>query len=83
VVGLPNFKKLLEDLPNKIKSTMGIVPSVSLCYEDGKEYIIIEVPSYPNAISYRGRYYQRSGSVNVELTGYALDELNTAAEIRQ
>ena len=75
VVGLPNFKKLLDDLPNKIKSTMGIVPSVNLCYEDGKEYIVIEVPQYPNAISYRGRYYQRSGSVNLELTGYALDEL--------
>ena len=75
VVGLPNYKKLLDDLPNKIKSTMGIVPSVNLFYEDGKEYIVIEVPPYPNAISYRGRYYQRSGSVNVELTGYALDEL--------
>jgi len=75
VVGLPNFKKLLDDLPNKIKSTMGILPAVNLCYEDGKEYIVIDVPTYPNAISYRGRYYQRSGSVNLELTGYALDEL--------
>jgi len=75
VVGLPNFKKLLDDLPNKIKSTMGILPAVNLCYEDGNEYIVIDVPAYPNAISYRGRYYQRSGSVNLELTGYALDEL--------
>ena len=41
VVGLPNFKKLLDDLPNKIKSTMGILPAVNLCYEDGKEYIVM------------------------------------------
>jgi ATP-dependent DNA helicase RecG len=74
VVGLPNFKKLLDDLPNKIKSTMGILPAVNLCYEDEKEYIVIEVMPHPNAISYHGRYYLRVGSTNQELTGNALDE---------
>ncbi|MDR0883414.1 MAG: putative DNA binding domain-containing protein [Oscillospiraceae bacterium] len=74
VVSLPNFKKLLDDLPNKIKSTMGILPAVNLCYEDEKEYIVIEVLPHPNAISYHGRYYLRMGSTNQELTGNALDE---------
>jgi ATP-dependent DNA helicase RecG len=37
--------------------------------------IAIQVNAYPNAISYRGKYYYRSGSTNQELTGYALSEL--------
>lgn len=41
----------------------------------GLEYIAIDVIAHPNAISYRGKYYLRSGSTNQELTGFALDEL--------
>jgi ATP-dependent DNA helicase RecG len=74
VVGLANPQKLLDDLPNKIKSTMGIVPEINLCYEENLPFIVIAVTTYPNAISYRGKYYFRSGSTNQELTGIALDE---------
>jgi ATP-dependent DNA helicase RecG len=74
VVGLPNFKKLLDGLPNKVKSTMGILPAVNLCCEDGKECILIEVLAHPNAINCYGRYYLRTGSANQELAGNALDE---------
>jgi len=75
LVGLRDAKKLLEELPNKVRATMGIVVSVNLCRESGNEYIVIEVGAHPNAISYRGKYYFRSGSTNQELTGFALDEL--------
>ena len=75
VVGLAAPKRLLEELPNKIRATMGIVADVNLCYENGLEYISIEVVAHPNAISYRGKYYLRSGSTNQELGGFALDEL--------
>jgi ATP-dependent DNA helicase RecG len=75
VVGLPNVKKLLEELPNKIRSTMGIVADVNLLIENGHEYITIDVMAHLNVISYRGKYYLRSGSTNQELTGFALDEL--------
>ena len=75
VVGLPNAKKLLEELPNKIRTTMGIVADVNLRKKGKLEYIIIKVMSHLNAISYRGRYYLRSGSTNQELTGFAIDEL--------
>ncbi|MDR1376306.1 MAG: hypothetical protein LBJ22_02250 [Synergistaceae bacterium] len=44
-------------------------------HEAGHEYIAVEVDAQPNAISYRSRYYYRSGSTTQELTGYALDEL--------
>ena len=80
VIGLPNPQKLLDDLPNKIKSTMGIVPEVNLCIEGDLPYIIIETMPYPNPISYRGRYYFRSGSTTQELTGVALDEFLLRAQ---
>ena len=35
VIGVKNAKKLSEDIPNKIKSSLGIVPSVSLLEENG------------------------------------------------
>ena len=39
VVGLPNARKLLEDIPNKIRDAMGIIVGVNLLDEDGKEYM--------------------------------------------
>ncbi|MDR2679487.1 MAG: putative DNA binding domain-containing protein [Tannerella sp.] len=74
VVGLPDQKKLMEDIPNKIKNLMGITAEVNLLQEDGKDYIEIIVTPYSVPISLRGRYYYRSGSVKQELTGAALNE---------
>ncbi|GHU24547.1 hypothetical protein FACS189472_17550 [Alphaproteobacteria bacterium] len=74
VIGIDNVAALLEELPNKIRSTIGIVADVNLCCEGNLNYIAIQVDAHPNAISYRGKYYYRSGSVNLELTGPALDE---------
>lgn len=74
-VGVPNAKKLMEDLPNKIRATMGIVVETNLRTENALDMIEIAIPAYPNAISYHGKYYFRSGCTNQELSGYALDEL--------
>jgi len=74
VVGIKNSRKLMEDIPNKIKSTMGINAEVNLSRKDGKDYIEVVVMPYSVPISLRGRYYTRSGSVTVELTGTALNE---------
>ena len=73
VVGLPNARKLLEDIPNKIRDAMGIIVGVNLLDEDGKEYIEIDVPPYPIGISCKGVYYYRSGSTRQILTGPALE----------
>lgn len=73
VVGVDDSKKLLEDLPNKIKNSIGIIADINLEAENGKEYIIIEVDAYPFPISYKGKYYFRSGSTNQLLTGSSLD----------
>lgn len=73
VVGLQNTNKLLEDLPNKIRDAMGIIVNINLLEKDGKEYIEIEVPPYPIAISCKGNYYFRSGSTNQRMTGLELE----------
>ena len=74
-VGVKEAKKLLENLPNKIRSTMGVIVDVDILAENALDIIEIKVPAYPNAISYRGKYYLRSGSTNQELSGYALDAM--------
>ena len=73
VVGVPDTKKLLEDIPNKITQSLGIVADVNLLVEDDKEYIEIVVPAYPTGITYKGVYHYRSGSTKQVLTGPALE----------
>ena len=73
VVGLSNSRKLLEDIPNKIRNAMSIVVDVNLLMQDGKEYIEIVVPQYPVAISCKGVYYYRSGSTMQTLSGPELE----------
>jgi ATP-dependent DNA helicase RecG len=72
-VGITNCTKLLEDLHNKIRDLLGIVVDVNLVDEVGFQILEIQVPSYSNPISYRGHYYQRSGSTLQELKGASLD----------
>ncbi len=75
VVGLKDYKRLMDDLPNRIKNNLGISTEVNLLEEDGLYYIEIVVQPYSVPLSLRGRYYYRSGSVMQELTGASLNEL--------
>lgn len=68
-VGIENSKKLLEDLPNKFRDVLGIIPSIKLETKKGKDVIIIEVERSFAPISYQGRFYIRSGSTIQELKG--------------
>lgn len=72
VTGVPDARKLLEELPNKIRDLLGIMVEVNLKSGGGNEYLEIDVEPYPSAISFRGRYYTRSGSTKQELKGAAL-----------
>lgn len=74
VVDVPDYKKLMDDIPNKIKNAMGITAEVNLHEETGKHFIEIITPPYSVPISVRGRYYYRSGSTKQELTGATLNE---------
>ena len=66
-------KKLMEDIPNKVRDMMGILVDVNLKKKDGKSYLGIVTEAYPYPVSFRGKYYQRSGATNQELKGAVLD----------
>ncbi|HQP79991.1 MAG TPA: ATP-binding protein [Paludibacteraceae bacterium] len=74
IVGVPDAKKLLEDIPNKVRDILGILVDVNLHKTDQGDYLEIVVEPYPNAISYKGQYHYRSGSTKQELKGVALDK---------
>jgi ATP-dependent DNA helicase RecG len=81
IVGVDDYKKLMEDLPNKIRNSMGISAEVNLHHENSmgkqaeeKYFIEIVTQPYSVPISVRGRYYYRSGSTKQELTGASLNE---------
>jgi len=72
VIGVANYKKLMDELPNKIRDTTGILCDVNLHSEEEKYFIEILVDPSPSPISYRGKFYLRSGSTNQLLNGQAL-----------
>ena len=74
VTHLEHYKALMESLPNKIRENLGIICDVNLHNEDGKHYIEIKVNPYSVPVSLRGRYYYRSGSSKMEMTGNTLNE---------
>lgn len=74
VVGVDEAKKLLEDIPNKVRDVLGIMVDVNLHQAKQGDYLEIVVEPYPNAISYKGQYHYRSGSTEQELKGIALEK---------
>ena len=73
VVGVNNAKKLLEDIPNKITTVLGIVAEVNLYETENGDYLEINVEPQLNPVSCKGEYHYRSGSTKQELKGAALD----------
>jgi ATP-dependent DNA helicase RecG len=74
ISGIDDYKKLMDEIPNKIRNAMGITAEVNLHEETGKHFIEIVILPYSVPISLRGRYYYRSGSTKQELTGASLNE---------
>ena len=74
VVGLNDVKKLMEDIPNKIQSGLGIVADVNMLSKEGKDYLEIKVEPSSFPISYHGEFHYRSGATKQQLTGVALSQ---------
>lgn len=74
VTGIDDYKKLMDELPNKIVNHLGLVVDVNLHEEDGKHFIEIVVPVITVPISHHGNYYYPSGSTKQELKGIALQD---------
>jgi ATP-dependent DNA helicase RecG len=73
VMGIKKPEKLLKDIPNSIKNSLGLVCDVNLLEKDGKGYIEIVVSAYTVPINYKGRFYYRSGGTNLLLEGVELE----------
>lgn len=72
VCGVDNAKALMEKIPNLIMQTTGILAEVNLHTDNGKEYLSVLVKPTSQPISYRGKYYFRSGTTLQEMNGTAL-----------
>ena len=73
MTGLSDARRLLEDIPNKIISGLGIVAAVILHETRQGSYLEIEVEAQAFPVSYKGQYYVRAGATNQLLSGTALD----------
>lgn len=74
VVGVADAKRLLEEIPNKVRDTLGILADVNLHTAPQGDFIEIIVEGYPYPVNYKGQYHYRSGSTKQELKGAALDK---------
>ncbi|WP_304287720.1 ATP-binding protein [Capnocytophaga leadbetteri] len=74
VIGVPDAKRLMEDIPNKITNVLGIVADVNLLETSEGNCIEISVSPQSNPVNYKGEYHYRSGSTKQELKGAALDK---------
>lgn len=73
IIGIDNAKKLLEDIPNKVRDLLGIIVDVQMHEAEGRQYLSITTEPYPYPVSYKGQYHYRTGSTKQELKGAALD----------
>ena len=71
-VGVKDSKRLLEELPNKIRDGLGLIASVNT--ENFKDNEIIKIVVKPSfmPVSHGGKFYVRTGSTVQELRGNEL-----------
>ena len=56
VVGVDDVLRLLEEIPNRVQSLLGIVVNVDLRSDCGQDYLRIVVPPHPAQVSYRREF---------------------------
>lgn len=72
VCGVVDSKRLMEDIPNKVRDVLGLVVDVDLIKKKGLDVVRISVDENPYPVNYKGEYYYRSGSTKQLLQGAAL-----------
>lgn len=73
-IDLRDAKKLLEEIPYKVRDILGILVDVNLHQTDQGKYIETLVEQDPYPVNYKVQYHYRSGSIKQELKGAALDK---------
>ncbi len=75
VVGVAKARKLLEDIPNKVRDVLGILADVDLLRTaEGAEYLCINVQPSLYPVNCKGEYHYRTGSTKQQLQGGALTQ---------
>ena len=72
VCGVADSKKLMEDIPNKVRDALGLIVDVDLLNENGLDVIKITVEENPYPVNYKGEYHYRTESTKQLLQGSAL-----------
>jgi ATP-dependent DNA helicase RecG len=72
IAGVDDYKRLMDDIPNKAVNHLGIVVDANLHIQEGIHYIEIIVPVSNVPLAYHGVYHYRSGSTKQELKGAPL-----------
>lgn len=68
-VGVKDAKKLLEDIPNKVRDILGIIPDIKVKSKNKRDTLVIDIKPSSVPISYQGKFFVRSGSINLESKG--------------
>lgn len=74
VCGVADSKKLMEDIPNKVRDVLGIIVDVDLISDKCGDVVKITVGESPYPVSYKGEYHYRSGSTKQLLQGSTLTD---------
>lgn len=72
VCGVADSKKLMEDIPNKVRDALGLIVDVDLITESGLDVIKITVEENPYPVNYKGENHYRTGSTKQLLQGSVL-----------
>lgn len=56
-VGVTDAKRLLEEIPNKVRDVLGILADVNLHTTAQGDIIEIIVEGYPYPVNYKGQYH--------------------------
>ena len=74
VTGAKDYRKLMEDIPNKVIAALGIMVDVNLLSQHGVHYLEINIAPSSIPVSYKGEYHYRCGSTKQILKGATLND---------
>lgn len=74
VTGISDYRKLMEDIPNKVIAALGIMVDVNLLAQNGLYYLEINIAPSSIPVNFKGEYHYRCGSTKQVLKGASLND---------
>ena len=75
IIGAKNATELVETIPKKARDLLGIIVEAKVKQKKKLNYVCIKVEEHNTPVSYRGKYYLRSGNNTYEAKGLELNRL--------